>query len=213
MKRIINYIIMLLLITLGSILIFNTQITNWVIDFLSNRAYQTRITSSNQNSATFNYKAVRPVSSYSVAIQALNPHSDGAIAKINIPAVNIKLPIFYGLSNKNLVRGVGTMKRHQKLGRGNYAIAGHYMTSSGVLFSPLANVHFGEKIYLINRHYQYIYRITGKSIIHNYQIGVIKNIPHQKIVTLITCASAKTGEKNRIMVRGKLIDTVKNSNN
>lgn len=213
MKRIINYVIMLLLITLGSILIFNTQITNWVIDFLSNRAYQTKITSSNQDTTTFNYKSVKPISSYSVAMQALKPHSDGSIAKINIPAVDIKLPIFYGLSNRNLIRGVGTMKRHQKLGKGNYAIAGHYMTSSGVLFSPLANVHFGEKIYLINRHYQYIYRITGKSIIHNYQIGVIKNIPHQKIVTLITCASAKAGEKNRIMVRGKLIDISKNSNN
>lgn len=69
MKRIINYVIMLFLITLGSILIFNTTITNGVIDFLSNRAYQTKITSSNQDTTTFNYKSVKPVSSYLVATQ------------------------------------------------------------------------------------------------------------------------------------------------
>ncbi|EEI69738.1 hypothetical protein HMPREF0496_3022 [Lentilactobacillus hilgardii ATCC 27305] len=46
--------------------------------------------------------------------------------------------------------------------------------------------------------------IDFNPVISKYQIGYIKNIGKKKVITLITCASGKPEESNRIMIRGVL---------
>lgn len=70
------------------------------------------------------------------------------IGKIAVPAVGLKLPIFEGINDNNLLRGAGTMKENEKMGEGNYALAGHHMNNPDILFSPLAKAQVGELVYL-----------------------------------------------------------------
>ena len=111
------------------------------------------------------------------------------------------LPIMKGLSNDAMSTGGGTMRPDQVMGKGNYPLAGHYMTAKGVLFSPLENTKIGEKVYLTNLDKIYVYRIYMKKIVDPTAVWLVDNTK-QNIVTLITCAD---GGVNRWAIRGKLI--------
>src|SRR5699024_12127545 len=85
--------------------------------------------------------------------------------QILIPEVEMNLPIVEGVSNENLYIGTSTMKPNQKLGKGNYALAGHLMPDSDTLFSPLKAVNRGMNVY-----------VTDKDMVYTYQISDIKEV-------------------------------------
>ncbi|WP_125545627.1 sortase family protein [Levilactobacillus lindianensis] len=39
---------------------------------------------------------------------------------------------------------------------------------------------------------------------NRYHVEVIDDVPGKKLVTLVTCATAKRGEQNRLVIRGEL---------
>ena len=94
-----------------------------------------------------------------------------------------------------------------KMGKGNYALAGHNMSNLGpkVLFSPLYyRAKVGQKIYVTDMKRVYIYQITSKRFVSKYRVDLVKNT-HKRQITLITCDA--TGA-NRLAVRGKYIGNV-----
>lgn len=129
---------------------------------------------------------------------------DGAVGQLRVPAVGLDLPIGVGVSNAVLVRGAGTLKADQQMGQGNYALAGHYMTAKRLLFSPLKGVRRGDQIYLTDKRRTYRYQVTRIQVVDRHQIEVIDDVPGQRLVTLVTCASARRGEPKRLVVRGEL---------
>ena len=101
------------------------------------------------------------------------------------------------------------MKPNEKMGEGNYALAGHYMTDKGILFSPLKNIQKGAAIYITDMKNVYKYQVTNTSVVSENDVSVIDDVPGEKLITLVTCASAHEGEKNRIIVRGSLVSVTK----
>lgn len=161
----------------------------------------------------FNYKKTAQLTPLTVGgygLRELVGHSgyDGAVGQLRVPAVGLDLPIGVGVSNAVLVRGAGTLKADQQMGQGNYALAGHYMTAKRLLFSPLKGVHQGDSIYLTDKRQTYHYKVTRVQVVDRHQIDVIDDVPGKRLVTLVTCASAKRGEPKRLVVRGEL-QTVK----
>jgi len=129
---------------------------------------------------------------------------DGAMGQLRVPAVGLDLPIGIGVGNSVLVRGAGTLKADQRMGQGNYALAGHYMSSKRLLFSPLKDVHKGDSVYLTDKQQVYRYKVTWVQVVDRHQIDVIDEVPGKRLVTLVTCASARRGEPKRLVVRGEL---------
>lgn len=124
--------------------------------------------------------------------------------QILIPEVEMNIPIVEGVSNENLYTGASTMKPKQKLGEGNYALAGHLMPDSDTLFSPLRVVNRGMSVY-----------VTDKEMVYTYQISDIKEVPPSTIelisdeqgdglLTLVTCSN-DAGE-NRLIVQAELVN-------
>ncbi|WP_268913886.1 class A sortase [Lentilactobacillus sp. SPB1-3] len=110
------------------------------------------------------------------------------------------MSIGLGVSNQSLALAAGTMRPDQKMGSGNYPLAGHHMLDHNILFGPLYyRAKVGQMVYLTDMNYVYKYVIYQKKFISAYNISVIKQTK-KPIVTLITCD--KTGA-NRLMVRGK----------
>lgn len=208
MKRIFGILVVILLALVGTVLIFYGPLETQVIHHLSQTTYHAMTTTSirqaQKQTATYNFKSVKAVSVATVSHAATRGTTSGGIGQLAIPSIKMKLPIFKGLSNDHLSRGAGTMKPKQKMGRGNYALAGHYMTDQGVLFSPLKQLKVGAMIYITNLHNVYRYQVTTIKTIHDTEVGVIADQPQQKLITLITCASATEGETNRIWVQGRL---------
>jgi len=124
------------------------------------------------------------------------------VGEILMPQSKIHLPIAKGVSNEVLALTAGTMRPDQKMGQGNYPLAGHHMSSQSILFSPLYwKTRVGQMIYLTNAKTVFVYKVSVRRFIPATDVGVVAQTK-QKLVTLITCDA--TGA-NRLMIRGKYV--------
>ena len=201
---IINILIFIMLV-LGLLLVFNEKIKIYSIEQMTNQTMKKvtreKIKQAQKAKATFQFNKVKSLSSSTVTMTMISGYEAPSLGKMAIPAVGLKLPILKGLANNNLSLGAGTMKPDQKMGKGNYALAGHYMTNQGVLFSPLKNISNGDYIYLTDLKRVYKYKTYYKKIINKNEVNWIYDSKDEITLTLITCASPTEGEVDRIMVR------------
>lgn len=209
-KWIINIGIGILLIV-GLALVFNEPIKNWVISNMAQNHIEQltkkKVTANAKKKTTFNFKQVKSLGVNEVVHAAVNQHGVLTIGKMAIPSIDMRLPIVKGLSNDALATGGATMKEDQKMGQGNYALAGHYMLNNGAnLFSPLDNIQMGATMYITDLTKVYQYKVTFKKVVNPYATELIDDVPGKKLLTLITCAD---GGVNRLAVQGKLIATTK----
>ena len=86
---------------------------------------------------SYNMKAVQPVSPQSLANAYQHRRDYRAVGQIAIRDHNVLLNIYRGVGNVELNLGAGTMNQNQKMGEGNYALAGHNMDDGRSFFSPL----------------------------------------------------------------------------
>lgn len=205
-KRVLTYILASILLVIGLILVFNQPITNFLVNRMTQTSLQQPIQRKAKKQGEFEFKKVKSADSSAIVKASVAKQTTGSIGKIAVPAVNLKLPIFYGISNSNLLRGAGTLKANQKMGTGNYALAGHHMNDPDILFSPLAKAKVGEMVYLTDGQKVYRYRLTVRKTISKYQVDVLDDQPNKKMVTLITCDPIPGVAKTplRILLQGEL---------
>ncbi|MFD1430129.1 class A sortase [Lacticaseibacillus mingshuiensis] len=198
-------------LVVGLALVFNEQIKLFVVNWMGQSTMKTiskeTVKKNEKKEGNFDFKSVKALDVATVG-KATTSKVNG-IGKIAIPSVKMRLPILLGLANENLSQGAGTMNAGQKMGDGNYALAGHYMTASGVLFSPLKGVEKGDNMYITDMSKVYTYRVTTKTVVYETQVQWIEDVPGKKLLTLITCASPTEGETHRIVVQGELTKTAK----
>ncbi len=197
---------LVLLLLFGLILIFNDPIKNWFISLQADNgiAHLTldKINQAKGEDADFDANKVRPAS-MGQALRAMFNHNKLAIGGIAIPDLNIKLGIFKGVSNDNLLIGAGTLDPHQKMGQGNYVLASHYVTNPNLLFSPLHRAKNGQKIYITDLKKVYTYEINFVKQVAPTETKYLDQVDGKAIITLITCG--ELDGKTRIIVRGNLI--------
>ncbi|WP_105956741.1 class A sortase [Apilactobacillus quenuiae] len=204
MKKKLGYTFIIITAVVGMLLLFNQSIANHMIITMTTNSLKQNI-HKNKQKAVYNFDNVKNVDTTSVFKAVINKDNENTpIGKISIPSVNIKLPIYLGLANNNLLSGVGTMIKGQKMGLNNYTLAGHHMKDNNLLFGPLSKVNVNHSIYITNGIHIYRYKIKLKKIINEYQTKWINENSKKPVITLITCATGNPGETNRIMIRGNL---------
>lgn len=207
-KNIVLRVLSIILLVVGLILVFNKWSTGQLVKHNQEHAATSltrgAIKKNQKKKGDYNFKHVKSLD-LAGAAQGTIHQTSGAIGLLAIPGVNMHLPVMKGLSQTSMSTGGGTMRPHERMGKGNYALAGHYMTENGILFSPLENVQKGQLVYLTNLKHVYTYKIYMKKVVSPYSTWLVNNTK-KPIVTLITCAD---GGKNRWAIRGKLIKTQK----
>lgn len=202
-------ILLILLLLVGLALIFNQQIKDAIVKFnTQNRMSQVtkdKIANAHKVKGSYDFAAVRSIGAGEVA-QASTDNTQGYLGKIAIPAVGLKLPIVKGVSKTALAIGAGTLKPDEKMGQGNYALAGHNMINPGILFSPVVQTKAGQKIYVTDLSHVYTYQIDSKKVIEPTNVSTIDDVSGKQLITLITCTDSG---KQRWAVQGHLIDTKK----
>ncbi|KRM82477.1 sortase [Limosilactobacillus coleohominis DSM 14060] len=198
-------IVVLFIVSLA--LIFNQQIKYYLVGTYHPRITQQTVKKNNQKKAKYDFSNVQDLNLQSVARARARRQSINVIGVISIPAIKMSVPIGKGVDNNTLALAAGTMRADQKMGEGNYALAGHNMAhGSRILFSPLYyDAKVGQRIYLTDMTKVYEYRITQRQFIDATRVDVVDNTP-EKIVTLITCN--KTGSR-RLMIRGSFVKSMK----
>ncbi|WP_251548098.1 class A sortase [Limosilactobacillus caecicola] len=196
-----------ILLIVSVVLIFNQQIKYYLVGSYHPTVTKQTVKQNNKKSANYDFSNVQDLNLQSVAKARARKQSIKVIGVISIPAIKMSIPIGKGVDNNTLALAAGTMRADQKMGEGNYALAGHNMAhGSRILFSPLYyDAKVGQKVYLTDMTRIYEYQITERKFIAATRVDVVNDTP-QKIITLITCN--KTGSR-RLMIRGKFVKSMK----
>lgn len=195
-------ILFIFLLAISLALIFNEQIKNWLISSYQPRISRKSVQSNQKKKASYDFSKVKSLDFSTVANARWNTADIHVVGEILMPQSKVHLPIAKGISNEVLALTAGTMRPDQKMGEGNYPLAGHHMTSQTILFSPLYwKTRVGQKIYLTDAKRVYEYQVSVRKFIPATDVQVIAQTK-QKLVTLITCDA--TGA-NRLMIRGKYV--------
>lgn len=133
--------------------------------------------------------------------------SQFGVGTIEIPSIGLKLPVLEGVTQANISIGVGTVKPNQEIGKGNFALLGHYMTNSGLLLGGLKQVSKGDEIHLTYFDKQATYRVVESKVIHQSEGKYMLDDPEEPhYLTLLTCDGSRVGTDYRLMVRAELIE-------
>lgn len=135
----------------------------------------------NAQKASFDFEAIQPPSILETIKASLDRESKAVIGRITISDVNLKLPILKGTTNQNLLYGATTMRPDQKMGEGNYPLAGHHMKRESLLFGPLLNIEKGDTVKITDFKKDYIYAVTSKQFISEMDTDVIQETKKRKL--------------------------------
>ncbi len=226
-RKLIKWLLGLAFMT-GLLLVLVALLSDPLIRHMGNNEVESMqpkdVKASKHKKANFDYASVKMLNPANVTLGAVQDVTRNAISSTNksgkdsdanyapmgklaIPNVAMRLPIGKGLGHVVLSRGAGTMTEDQQMGQGNFAMAGHYMTNTRILFSPLKRVKIGDMIYLTDLKKVYRYRTYSKRTVSKNAVEVLRDVPGKRIVTLITCASPYVDEPQRIVVQGELVGT------
>ena len=192
-----------LILLFGLVLLFSEPIKKQLI-----MSYNPNVSekTSTKKDVSFDMNNVKRLSLYGIIKARFESKNIQFLGKIYIPAIKLDLPIGKGVSNNVLSLGVGTMNPDQRMGFGNYALAGHNIDDDKTLFSPLySKGKVGMNVYLTDMDKIFKYKINKLMYISPYQTNIIQS-SKKPILTLITCND--DGSK-RLVAQGVLVSVKK----
>ena len=155
--------ISIVLIIIGIALILTPTIKNQIIKHnikkkseIVNTITHEEITENIETDAEFDYEAIEDVGITSTIIGSINFNNKSMIGQLIIPDLDINLPILKGVTNANLLAGATTMVPEQKMGEGNYPLAGHRMKQKDLLFGSLMDIEVGTTVYITDKKKNYL---------------------------------------------------------
>lgn len=129
---------------------------------------------------------------------------NGLIGYISIPKININLPIYHGVSNATLLKGIGHLKETSLPYGGestHAALAGHTGLSKQKMFDDIDKLVEGDEfqIYVLDK--VLTYRVDKISVVDPNDVSQIQIEEGKDYVTLITC-TPRLVNTHRLLVRG-----------
>jgi len=208
----------MLLIILGVFLIFSPKVKDQVVEQKVKETVEVikGITpeeiKDNEGSeeAEFDFSIVEDISVTGTLMATGKINTDLLIGQLVIPSVDMSIPIFKGINNANLLAGSATMRKDQKMGTGNYPLAGHYMKEKNVLFGSLMDVKEGDLIRMTDKETIYEYVTYEVKVVPDTALYIIDDQEAEKIgkpiISIMTCYYSSSTEK-RYFVMGELVDS------
>lgn len=130
------------------------------------------------------------------------------IAGLYIPAIDLKIPVYYGTKQYALEHGVGLLENtdlfSNKKGR-HTVLTSHSGLSLSRLFTDLPKMKFGDKFYIKKAGGEVLaYKVVEKNVILPSQTEYIQVEPGRNLTTLITCVPLFVNS-HRLLVKGENI--------
>ena len=135
---------------------------------------------------------------------------NGIMGRLEIPSVNINLPILHGTTSAALYRGAGLLEgtAFPIGGYGNHpVIIAHSGMRHAPLFNNLEHIEVGDIFFIIVLDRRMAYEVDNISIVLPHELSELQAIPDTDVVTLIT--SIPLGiNSHRLLVRGTRIEYI-----
>ena len=150
----------------------------------------------------FDYTDVQSISSSEIAgVHEIDKRS--VIGFIYVPSIDFKTPILYGATHNNMLAGGGTLKPDQKMGEGNYSVAGHNHPNPNMMFAPIRHINKGDLMYMTDKKKVYTYKAHSKEVVSPKRVDLLEDDKEKAELTLMSCYASDGS--NRIYVKGELI--------
>jgi sortase A len=132
---------------------------------------------------------------------------DGVMGSVQIPCIDVNLPIYHGTSESVLQKGVGHMEMTAFPigGEGNHTVlTGHTALPNAVLFTDLDRLVEGNMFYIKVYKSVLAYQVDQVMVIEPDDTQPLIPVPGKDYVTLVTC-TPYTINSHRLLVRGMRI--------
>ena len=137
-------------------------------------------------------------------------NSDDAIGSLIIPSINVNLPIFDGVTNLNLQKGIAHLDNtsYPTGEKSTHCVlAGHSRLSRAKILDDLDKVQIGDyfQIDYLNTTHNYV--VVDIQIVLPEEAESLRIKQDDTLVTLVTC-TPKNINSHRLLVTGRLTDTI-----
>ena len=138
----------------------------------------------------------------------LNLANNGIMGYIEIPAINVDLPIYHGTTGAAMEKGAGHMEGTSLPvgGIGTHAvISAHSGMSSAKLFTALDKLKLGVMFFITVCNQKLAYEVDNIAVVEPTDIDLIRIDTQQDYVTLLTCTPYGVNT-HRLLVRGHRVE-------
>lgn len=138
----------------------------------------------------------------------LRASTDGVMAYVEIPKINVSLPVYHGVSSAVLNKGVGHLPETSLPvgGESTHAVlAGHSGMSHARLFTDLPKLEIGDDFYIHVYGKTMRYKVDQIKKVEPWDTTDLNIIEGQDYVTLLTCVPIAVNS-HRLLVRGVRTD-------
>lgn len=140
----------------------------------------------------------------------LNPSGDGIMGYIEIPAIEVLLPIYHGTAALTLQNGVGHLAQSSLPVGGNdthAVLSAHTGLANKTMFTDLDQLQEGDCFTLQILDETLTYEVCRIATVLPYETDLLEIQPGQDLVTLVTCTPYGINS-HRLLVTGKRVETV-----
>jgi len=124
---------------------------------------------------------------------------------IEIPAIDVRIPIYHGTGDDVLDRGVGHIPQTPfPIGDiGNHSVlTGHSGIPNSRLFTDLELLREGDLFFVTIANKKMAYKIDQITVVLPHEISDLRNHPNKDLITLVTCTPYAINS-HRLLVRGQ----------
>ena len=132
---------------------------------------------------------------------------DGVLARLEIPLINVDLPVRHGTATETMLKGVGHLEGSSFPigGYGTHTVmTAHSGMHNVTFFSRLHELEIGDTFYISTMGRRLAYRVDYIVVILPHETEVLRIVPDADFASLITCTPI-TVNTHRLVVRGARI--------
>jgi LPXTG-site transpeptidase (sortase) family protein len=147
--------------------------------------------------------------------EMLKVEKSEVMARINIPKINVKLPIYHGTSDEVLANGIGHLQTSSlPIGGENTRaiLSGHRGMAEADMFTRLDELGVGDLIFIEVLNEKLAYAVTDTQVILPEETETLDIVAGEDMLTLVTCTPIYTNT-HRLIVNAKRIDYIESMEN
>jgi len=129
---------------------------------------------------------------------------EGVMASVDIPKINVKLPIYHGTSEETLKKSVGHLEGSTLPIGGidrHAVITGHTGLANAKIFTDLVELKKGDRFYINMLEKRLAYKIDQIEVIEPEHTELLRAVKGKDYITLMTCTPYGVNS-HRLLVRG-----------
>ncbi len=140
----------------------------------------------------------------------LNLFGNGIMGSIEIPKINLKLPIYHGTEEEILTNGIGHLKESSlPIGTENShgVLTGHRGLPNAQLFTRLDELKEGDLFWINTCGEKILFQVSQIQVVRPEEVEVLEIRPEKELVSLVTCTPYGINT-HRLVVTGERYEEV-----